>query len=70
MSEKDILELLDKWQDDDHLSGCPGREYSCSCNFDEMTSALMGLVKGEIVGLRSEVERLTALSSAPKPEEG
>lgn len=43
----DIVERLN-----DHSRGCQGREYTCSCGYDDQRDA-------EILRLRAEVERLT-----------
>lgn len=36
----EVVEALnDIWRDDDHERLCQGREYSCTCGFDDRTEA-------------------------------
>lgn len=57
----DIVERLNGiWANDDHDRGCQGREYSCSCGFDNRTAKTAEDAATEITRLRqllSEAEK-------------
>lgn len=57
----DIVERLNGiWANDDHERGCQGREYSCSCGFDNRTAKTAEDAATEITRLRqllSEAEK-------------
>ena len=57
----DIVERInDIWANDDHERGCQGREYSCSCGFDNRTAKTAEDAATEITRLRnllSEAEK-------------
>jgi len=64
----DIVDRLnDIWRDDDHERGCQGREYTCSCGFDERTLATAKEAADTITTLRS---RIGTLEKALKPFAG
>lgn len=54
----DIVERLKDISDSDHNRGCQGREYSCSCGYDEENRKTAAEASQEITQLRGEVERL------------
>lgn len=64
----DIVERLNNiWANDDHRRGCQGREYSCSCGFDNRTAKTAEDAATEISRLRqllSEAEKREAEARA------
>lgn len=42
---------------DDHARGCEGREYTCTCGYDDERDALIERLKEENADLRSELYR-------------
>lgn len=61
----DIVERLRAYAADDHERGCQGREYTCSCGYDDKRDPLLTEAADTITVLRAEVERLiSALSEA------
>ena len=51
----DIVERLLDYAKDDHERGCNGRQYDCSCGYDEKRDPLMVEAAKTIESLRSEV---------------
>ncbi len=49
----DIVESLRSYANEDHDRGCHGREYSCSCGYDDQRDLL-------VVEAADEIERLRA----------
>lgn len=54
----DIVERLQIYASDDHERLCQGREYTCSCGYDDKRDPLLTEAADEITRLRAEVERL------------
>ena len=52
----DIVERLRAYSEDDHERGCKGREYDCSCGYDDKRDPLLVEAADEITTLRAEVE--------------
>jgi len=53
--DKDIVErLLNICENDDHERGCQGREYDCTCGFDERTFVTAKEAAQTIAALRAE----------------
>lgn len=64
----DLVERLnDIWSNDDHARGCQGREYSCTCGFDERTFATAKEAAARIEEL--EAERDFAVASEQASDE-
>lgn len=55
----DIVERLKDISDSDHNRGCQGREYSCSCGYDEENRKTAAEASQEITRLREEVRVLS-----------
>lgn len=57
----DIVERLREYAlNEDHERGCQGREYSCTCGYDDKRDPLLTEAADTITTLRAEVERLRA----------
>lgn len=56
MSE--LVERLRSQVTSDHIRGCQGREYGCSCGYDIATEGLLELAAAEITVLRSGNEHM------------
>ena len=41
-----------KLSDDDHARGCQGREYTCTCGYDDRLATLLASQEAEIAELR------------------
>jgi hypothetical protein len=41
--------------EDDHARGCQGREYTCTCGYDERVAAHVRRMERELVALRKVV---------------
>lgn len=55
----DLVEKLnDIWRDDDHERGCEGRNYTCSCGFDERTYETGRLAAEAIAAKDAELAKL------------
>lgn len=54
----DIVERLRDYASDDHERLCGGREYTCSCGYDEKRDPLITEAADTIIALRAENERL------------
>jgi hypothetical protein len=54
----DIVERLHGQITSDHIRGCTGRQYSCSCGYDAETERLLSEAAAEIKRLQAEAERL------------
>lgn len=53
----DIVERLgDIYATDDHARGCQGREYECTCGYDERSAATAREAAAEITRLRALVD--------------
>ena len=69
----DIVERInDIWANDDHERGCQGREYSCSCGFDNRTAKTAEDAATEITRLRqllSEADKREAEARAKALEQ-
>lgn len=59
MSSEGLVARLNQiWRDGDHERLCQGREYSCTCGFDNRTEATAKEAADRISALEAEVERL------------
>jgi hypothetical protein len=54
----DIVERLHEQRASDHVKGCDGRCYACSCGYDAATDALLKEAAAEIERLRTLVKDL------------
>jgi hypothetical protein len=52
----DIVERLRSYASDDHERLCQGREYSCTCGYDEKRDPLLAEAAAEIKRLRAALE--------------
>lgn len=58
-SAEDIVDRLnDIWSTDDHELGCQGRDYSCSCGFDDRTFATAKSAAEYISNMRAYIADL------------
>lgn len=55
---RDIVEKLRVYVSDDHDRLCQGREYTCSCGYDDKRDPLMTEAADLITALRAEVDDL------------
>jgi hypothetical protein len=67
-TEADIVERLRNKVTSDHKRGCQGREYGCSCGYDDTKDALMELAAAEILNLRADITELRAERDAAARE--
>jgi hypothetical protein len=54
----DIVERLRVHAKNDHVRGCEGRTYSCSCGYDEKTEPLLDAAADEIERLRAALRKV------------
>jgi hypothetical protein len=52
----DIVERLRSYASDDHERLCQGREYSCTCGYDEKRDPLLAEAAAEIERLRAHLK--------------
>lgn len=59
MSEvAELIERLRNYADDDHERLCKGREYSCTCGYDEKRDPLLADAADTLASQAAEIERL------------
>jgi hypothetical protein len=56
MSEQTLVERLEARPGEDHTRGCQGREYTCSCGFNDATDALFTEAASELSRLSEALE--------------
>ena len=53
----DLAERLRGQVGDDHVRGCQGRQYACSCGYDLATECLLEIAADRIEALEADVDR-------------
>jgi hypothetical protein len=61
MSEQTLVERLEARPGEDHTRGCQGREYTCSCGFNDATDALFTEAASELSRLSEALRKAEAL---------
>jgi hypothetical protein len=59
----DIVERLRSYASDDHERLCQGREYSCTCGYDEKRDPLLAEAAAKIERLRAALEDVLSHTS-------
>lgn len=66
-----VERLLDISQNDDHARGCQGRQYTCSCGFDDRAFATAdeaaSLIQSQAAESAADKARIAELEAALKP---
>jgi len=58
--------LREIYHSSDHERGCQGREYACTCGYDDRNNETAWLAENRILDLQSDLERVTAECSGWK----
>lgn len=70
MTEQELVERLRAYADDDHERLCGGRNYDCTCGYDERRDPLLAEAADAITRLVEERDKLVAalrMASCPRP---
>ena len=60
----DIVERLRNYATEDHDRGCHGREYSCSCGYDDQRDALLVEAADTIDRLRAALKEINRMANS------